>query len=256
MLRASPAGRLLFELAFNLHEAAKARAFLANLASTPIAQPEAIPQELRGQELKLLALERDLQRAGGGQYDKSQVFRFERLREINRELHDCWQKMRPFAAEYVEMRSGEPAKLQDVRTLLAEQATTPMAFVSFFCDEDTTTCFVVRSDEPGVQVFCSEVGRKRLSEAARLLRREFNGDPNAFPPYPPIRDEQPWERDLHDFAALSSPLLAFLLAVQGVELLCIAPHGPLHLLPLHALRVPDGPYLGEHSGVVYCPSLS
>lgn len=244
------------ELAFNLHEAAKARAFLANLASTPIMQAEAIPQELREQELNLLALERDLQRADGKQYDKSQVFRFERLREINRELHDCWEKMRPFAAEYVRMRSGEPAKLQDVQALLSEYATAPMAFVSFFCDEDITTCFVVRSDEPRVQVFRSKIGRKNLSEAAHLLRREFNGDPKAFPPYPQIRDEQPWERNLHDFMALSDALLMFLPAVQGVELLCIAPHGPLHLLPLHALRVPDGTYLAEHYGVVYCPSLS
>ncbi len=251
-----PASTDAIELAFNLHEAAKARAFLANLASTPIAQPESIPQELREQELNLLALERDLQRADGKQYDKSQVFRFERLREISHELHDCWEKMRPFAPEYVSMRSGEPATLQDVQALLAKHATTPMAFVSFFCDEHITTCFVVRSDAPGVQVFRSEAGRKSLSEAARLLRREFNGDPKAFPPYPPIRDDQPWERDLHDFAALSAPLLAFLPAVQGVELLCIAPHGPLHLLPLHALRVPDGTYLAERFGVVYCPSLS
>ncbi|HZO71410.1 MAG TPA: CHAT domain-containing tetratricopeptide repeat protein [Ktedonobacteraceae bacterium] len=244
------------ELAFNLHESAKARAFLANLASTPIAQSEAIPQELREQESNLLALERDLQRASGEQYDKSQVFRFERLREISHELRDCWDKMRPFAAEYVRMRSGEPAQLQDVQALLAEHATTPMAFVSFFCDEDITTCFVVRSDQSRVQVFRSEIGRKRLREAARLLRREFNGEPKAFPSYPPIRDEQPWKRDLHDFMALSDVLLPFLPAVQGVELLCIAPHGPLHLLPFHALRVPDGTYLGEHFGVVYCPSLS
>ncbi|HEU5230207.1 MAG TPA: CHAT domain-containing tetratricopeptide repeat protein [Ktedonobacteraceae bacterium] len=243
-------------MAFNLHEAAKSRAFLANLASTPIAQPASIPQELREQELALLALERDLQRAQGNQDDKSQVFRFERLRELNRELHDCWEKMRPFAPEYVKLRFGEPATLQDVQALLAEYATTPMAFVSFFCDEDATTCFVVCSDQPQLQVFRSEIGRKGLTEAARLLRREFNGDPKAFPPYPHIRDDQPWERDLHDFEALSSALLKFLPAVQGVELLCIAPHGPLHLLPLHALRVPDGTYLIEHFGVVYCPSLS
>ncbi|HLG64180.1 MAG TPA: CHAT domain-containing tetratricopeptide repeat protein [Ktedonosporobacter sp.] len=251
-----PASTDLIELAFNLHEAAKARAFLANLASTPIAQPEAIPQELREQESKLLMLVRDLQRAGGEQYSKSQLFRFERLREMSRELHDCWEKMRPFAAEYVRMRSGEPARLQDVRALLSEYATVPMAFVSFFCDEDITTCFVVRSDEPQVQVFRSAIGRKRLREAARLLRRELNGEPNAFPAYPPIRDKQPWKRDLHDFMALSDALLTFLPAVQGVELLCIAPHGPLHLLPFHALRVPDGSYLIEHFAVVYCPSLS
>ncbi|MGB5631994.1 MAG: CHAT domain-containing protein, partial [Waterburya sp.] len=45
-------------------------------------------------------------------------------------------------------------------------------------------------------------------------------------------------------------------AVQGVQLLCIAPHGPLHLLPLHALRTPDGKFLIERFACTYFPSFS
>lgn len=244
------------ELAFNLHESAKARSFIANLASTEIRRPASIPQQLREREERLLVLVRELQSEGPEQNERSQTFRFEWLQEINRELQACWEAMRPFAPEYVRLRSGEPSTLQDLKTLLSGQLATPVAFVSFFCDEGNTTCFVMRSDEKRLHVFHSTVGRKDLSKAAKLLRREFNGAAGEFPPYPPIRGDRPWERTLKAFEELSDALLNFLPAVQGVELLCIAPHGPLHLLPLHALRAPDGKFLVEHFAVAYCPSLS
>jgi len=57
---------------------------------------------------------------------------------------------------------------------------------------------------------------------------------------------------------LSQALLPSALQEQlaEVDLLCIIPHGPLHLLPFAALRWSDNTYLLERFGVCQAPSLS
>ncbi|MBW4504720.1 MAG: tetratricopeptide repeat protein [Scytonema hyalinum WJT4-NPBG1] len=244
------------ELAFNLHESAKSRSFVASLAKTTISPPASIPQHLQEREAHLLSLERSLQDHEDRQEVKSEAYRLQRLREISSDLRLCWEEMRTFAPEYFKLRLGELTTLQDLKLLLSNQSGFPMAFVSFFCEPDRTTCFVVRSDEQEIHIFHSNLGRDHLMKVAKSLQREFNGAPTEFPPYAPIRRDKPWKRNLSLFEELSGELLKFLPVVQGVQLLCIAPHGPLHLLPLHALRTPDGKYLLEHFACTYCPSFS
>jgi CHAT domain-containing protein len=140
--------------------------------------------------------------------------------------------------------------------VLTEHASVPSALISFFCDDDATTAFVMRSDDRIPHVFQCRVGRKAIEDAALKLRRTFNGNAAEFPPYPPIRGDRPEKRKLDFLDQLGSELLGFLPALEGVELLCVAPHGPIHLLPLHAMRTNEGRYLVEHFGFVYCPSIS
>jgi|GEM_PF-1410955 len=241
-------------LAFDLHEAAKARAFIAYLASGAMHQPETIPQHLREHESLLLAAVRELQDENAEQDTKIQAFRLRRLRELSAELHACWEEMKPFAPEYVRLRSGEPMTLQGLTTLLSTYATTSMAVVSFFCDDQSTTCFVIRSDEKQLSVFRTGIGRQQLNDAVQKMRTAFNGDKILMP----IPALEPETRDykLRTFTALSKDLLAFLSMIQGCELLCIVPHGPLHMLPFHALRTPEDRFLIEQCAVTYTPSLS
>jgi tetratricopeptide (TPR) repeat protein len=243
------------ELAFNQHEAAKSRTFIASLADAAIRPPEDVPADLQAQEAHLLELERVLQNRGR---DEGTEFthNLERLRQVQQQLQSCWKEMRSYAPEYVRLRSAEPTTLQELRALFGSCPGPKTAFVSFFCDADTTTAFVIRSDEAPLRVFRSPVGQEKLNLVAQRLWRAFNGDADEFPPYPPILREQPEGRSLKFFDELSPDLLKFLPAVEGVELLCIAPHGPMHLLPLHALRAPDGKYLVEHFAVSYTPSAS
>ena len=244
------------ELAFNLHEAAKSRSFIASLADTAISPPASIPQALQEREAHLLKLERSLQDHEANEEVQSETYRLERLRKIRNDLQACWEDMKPFAPEYVQLRLGEIMTLQACKSLLSSQADSSIAFVSFFCDRDSTTCFVIRSDEEKLHVFRSNINRQELLVVAQSLRRAFNGAPDEFPPYPRIRRDKPWKRNLSFFENLSEELLKFLPAVQGAQLLCIAPHGPLHLLPLHALRTPDGKFLIERFACTYFPSFS
>ena len=71
-----------------------------------------------------------------------------------------------------------------------------------------------------------------------------------------MRRTRPWARDLADWNALSEALLSFVTHLEGIESLVIAPHGPLHLLPFHALRMSDRRFVAERFTVAYIPSLT
>jgi tetratricopeptide (TPR) repeat protein len=239
-------------LAFEAHETAKSRSFLSALADARLAAPEGVPSELLEREAELLAAEVDLEAAD---HVKSEADREQRLRRLRSQLEGCWKEMEPQAPHYVRLRSDKPAGFEEMRQIL-DQLPVETAFVSFHCGPTTTTAFVVRRNSRAPAVVSCRIGRKELEAEVLGLRRIFNGAPHEFPPYPPIRGRSPERRSLAAFEERCAPLLGFLPEIAGAELICIAGHGPLHLLPMHALRTPDGKYLIERVGVVYCPSLS
>ena len=244
------------DLAFDLHESTKSRTFIASLANAPITQPVSIPKHLRQRETDLLTLKRSLQDREERSEIKSRRHRRDQLQEIYYELQQCWKQMKPYAPDYVKLRMGEPATLKELKMLSSQQTNSKFAFVSFFCDVDTTTIFVLRSDEAQLRTFRINISRDTLSKIVIHLRSTFNGSSEVFPPTPPISRHRPWDRQIKFFEDLSDELLTFLPAVKGVDHLCILPHGPLHLLPLHALKLSDGKFLIEHFAITYCPSIS
>lgn len=243
------------EMAFQLHERAKARSFVAALASTALTAPEGIPAELREEELRLLAVNRDLQGWHLPRRQLSVSYRRARLKELGEQLQRCWREIEPYDREYVRLRRGGAVDVAQARELLAASSGSAMALVSFFCGARSTTAIVVRSDAPDLHAFRLPVGRSRLGEAATGIRQAFNGDPHAFPPLPPVRGANPGEAGLGEMRSIGEALAGFLPALEGVDLVCVAPHGPLHGLPLHALKV-DGGFLAERYAMVYVPSAS
>ena len=151
--------------------------------------------------------------------------------------------------------SVAPADAAEVASLL-DMAETDAALVSFFIDDRQTACFVLRAGDTEPSCTLIDVGRAEIESAVAGVRRAFNGSPREFPPVPPIRGDQPWKRPLTALDALSERLLSFLPQVRGAALICIAPHGPLHLLPWPALRMPDGRYLVEEHGVAIIPAAT
>jgi hypothetical protein len=150
-------------LAFGIHEAAKARGFLAALAGVDVAAPAEVDPGLRHREAELIRLRRDLQTeadlTGSG---KS----FGRIQEVQGQLRHCWQEMQESAPAFVRLRRGIPSDIEDARRVLREHATRPMAIVSFFCAADRRI-FLLRSDDPEVGVVRSEWARRaRVGGAA------------------------------------------------------------------------------------------
>lgn len=240
-------------LAFDLHESAKARTMLSTLADSPLGPPASLPQELRNRESDLLQAEREFQE---GEWKGSESYREQRLSGIHRDLEECWSSMRESAPDYVRFRSGTPYSFEEIQAAMARESAPDTAWVSFFCGPSRTSIFLVRPDSEQPLIFHSPVGTAEWREVARRLRRAFNGAPLEFPPYPPIQRARPEQRSLEFLDSASAGFADFLLAVQDMKYLLVAPHGPLHLIPLHALRMQDGEYIARRFGVVYCPSMS
>jgi len=238
---------------FDLHESAKARSLLAHLAdAAALAPPADVPTELRQMESALLAEERRWQE----EQVPSEVQRYEKLGKIRERLKDCWERMRPIAPDYVRTRSAEPYAFEEILETLRSTTTDNMALVSFFCGTEATVCFVLRKDRDEPIMLSLPLREEDLKQTAWQLQRTFNGAPDEFPPYPPIRGDMPFKRRLDFLDKLSAAMSPLLASLDGVEQICVAPHGPLHTIPLHALQLPEGQYLGEKYAVVYTPSLS
>lgn len=238
--------------AFDLHEAAKSRSTLVAMARASVPAPAAIPAELREKEEILLRRDRVLQES---REDTDETTRLRHMAETRAELTSCWNAMRATAPEYVRFRSAEPATHREISAWLDGQAQGRCALLSLFCDEDGIEAFVLRKGEPRPKVFRLPIPRKRLDFAVRRLQRAFNGDPQAFPPYPPIRGNTPHKRPLDFLDSISSAFDPVWDAVGEVDLVCVAPHGPLHLLPLHALKTQSG-FVAQRFAVTYTPALS
>jgi tetratricopeptide (TPR) repeat protein len=247
------------ELAFDLHEEAKSRSYLAGLSRQPILADGTIPPGLLRREEELLVTERRLQRSQWVHGASAGQQRIARLAEVRAELSSVWVAIRPLAPEYVRLRNAEPVTLGLARELLRRHGPADgMALVSYFVGSKETTCFVVRSDDERLRVCRIEVTEAELASAASRLRVAFNGDPAAYPPVPPPRGRQPHRRSIAFLDNLGQKLLSFTTYADGLPLACIVPHGPLHLLPLHAMPRPGcgGGSLLETMAATYCPSLS
>jgi tetratricopeptide (TPR) repeat protein len=238
---------------FDLHESAKARSLLAHLADTAaLAAPANVPAELQQLESALLAEESKWQ----NERVPSEEQRYEKLAKIREQLKGCWDRIRLIAPDYVRGRSAEPYVFEEILETLRATTTGNTALVSFFAGDSTTACFVLRADSTEPIMLSIPIGEEELRQAARLLQRAFNGAPDEFPPYPPIRGDIPFKRTLGFLDKLSAAMSPLFLSLEGIDLVCVAPHGPLHTIPVHALQLPGGQYVGEKYAVVYTPSLS
>ncbi|MEV0445559.1 CHAT domain-containing tetratricopeptide repeat protein [Streptomyces spectabilis] len=149
-----------------------------------------------------------------------------------------------------------PLTASEAETLLTQVAPPEgMAFVSFFCGQQHTYVFVVATDA-GLRAERVGIGRDELRGATEGLRRTFNGDPESFPPLAPLRARAPHRRSIKFLDSLGPDLTAFVRHTKPGTLICAAPHGPLHLIPLHALPLADGTRLVLRNCVTYGPSLS
>jgi hypothetical protein len=240
-------------IAFETHQMAKSPFLVSVLARSRFETPAEVSSALRDEEARLLAARAKLDGPATAAHGLAGAAN--QRSEIARQLEACWRRMEPAAPRYAALRRGLPATAAELAGLL-ERVDPSAALVSFFADDRQTTCFVVRAGDPEPSAITVELGRPEIESVVRQIRRAFNGSPDEFPPYPPIRGTRPWNRPLTMLDNLSERLLTFLPQVEGADVICIAPHGPLHLLPWAALRTPGGHYLAEQCGVTVAPTAT
>jgi hypothetical protein len=240
--------------AFRVHELMKASTFVAQLARRPLSEPRQIPRRLIDTERRALRAIERFGRSRPGTTDSRRSPQ-RTVAEVRQRLEACWAEINAYAPEYVALRRGDPATIQQLQMFLRSNEGSRTALISFFTDETSTTAFVLKPGFSEPRIWQCDIGRSVLQEVAHKMLRTFNGAASEFPPYPAIRGDRPFDRSIEWFEALSEPLLGFLPLVDDCEHLCIAAHGPLHLLPMHALRVRKQ-HLIEQYAVTYCPSLT
>jgi tetratricopeptide (TPR) repeat protein len=246
-----PDARNAAELAFDLHEAAKARPFLAKLAIARLPTPDITPALIK-REQELLDIQRELERQLGVITDARSR---QALTTVRNELDSLWSTFENRHPEYVRMRRGRPATLSELRQALTNPNAS-VAMLSYFVSSRFTFWFLVRGANEEIVFECEEIPEQELVDAARRLRQSFNGDMASFPPVAPIPRKRPWRRDLAFLDVLGPRLLPPDEFLEEIDLLCVAPHGPLLSLPIHALRSPEGKVLSSQTAVTYTPSAS
>jgi CHAT domain-containing protein len=215
-----------------------------------------------------------------------------RAAELRRELESIWTEMagEPAWGGYVAARRGDAPGVEGIRACLRAPASrrpsetvARAAYLSYFVDEGTTWAFLLHPDRQEPIAEDTGVAGDHLLACAQRLVLDCNGiDPEWHGPeqealdralsLPPAvrRASRQWPRDngpnprslggpgyrLTYLNELSDKLLPgpVRAALEDREVLCISPHGPLHGLPLHALRWDSGTFVCERFGICYVPS--
>ncbi|MER6999239.1 CHAT domain-containing protein [Streptomyces sp. NPDC000410] len=249
-----PGGASPGRVAFDLHEEVKSGGLLADLALLPLPSPAGVPAELLAQEGRMLHSVRRL-RHGSQARERARTEGDAVYAGLSGQLGELQDRIGEPAPDYARLRAADGARTVDALALVARHAPAEgMVLASYFTGHERTFCFVLASGEEELRTYRIDVGRKRLRAMADGIRRRINGDPDVYPPLGQIVARRP--RRLSELDDPPAELLPFQALLADRELLCIAPHGPLAVLPLHALRLRDGSYVTEHAAVVHAPSVS
>lgn len=154
-------------------------------------------------------------------------------------LDELYAQLQPIDPEYVAMRRGVPAGGGELAACLAAQGC-EVALVDYFVSHEALHVFVLRRGWPAPR--CVKVAVDAAALVA--LRDEFEQQVVR------LRGRGPatWQRAAEWLLAPVEPHVA------GAELVYLAPHGPLHGLPIHALPLADGRPLIETCEVAYLPA--
>jgi CHAT domain-containing protein len=226
-------------------EAGKSRLFLDQLGTDAFLTPSlpAAQKPLLEREANLISELRALEHAIRNAPDEARRRQFvAQQAERRAALDEMWAQLEPHAPDYVALRRGDPIKYEQLQALV-DGFDTAAALVEFYTLPDEIIAFVLRSGEKEPAVAQVDITQDQLLHHVQTYWREVVE-------YPQRGDiGQRWQE-------LAGPLLADVLPhLEKAELIYLVPHGLLHYLPLHALRM-DGEYLVDRIPIAYAPSAA
>jgi len=246
------------EQAFGYVERTKSRVFAERLAGTAFGAT-GLPSSLVEEEKKLVrnlgSLQaRHMAEAAPLRYDRgAEVARVENdLRRVHERISESGLRGR----EYVALKEASPIDYSGVRALLTRvenqstvvhagtaglNFTKRVVLAEYFSTDEKTFLFIGRSDLDTPMIHEIDVGRSTLWEWRRLVFEDLTG--------PSDWDLDEWQTELGRFI---EPITDW--ADVG-DVIWFVPHGDLHSLPLHTLKIEDS-FLIERNPVHYTPSAS
>jgi CHAT domain-containing protein len=230
--------------AFEYVEASKSRILLDQLATDPAFQPrlatEGDPLIEHEQELlqEVRLVERSLRQAATGSNIRELRIRLESLLDS---LHAVWEALMKEHPGYILLRRGVSISYNDLLSFL-EQDTAATALVEYYDLFESIHAFVIRPGQKDPMVIDTGLKRSDLNQSIRryleqvVQRTRF--------------DQQPFWLELSSslFGKVSEQL-------DEIEKIYIIPHGFLHLLPFHVIRVGDH-HLVDRFTLITSPSAT
>ena len=244
-------------------EGSKSRLLTALLSRGDLPAPSTIPPALVRQERGLAGRLNDLDAAALARHgpaaphedNAAHLQRLERRQALVKQLQALWAEMEqrgPEAADYVALRRGDRPAWEDLARLAADLGP-HTALLSLFTTGERTLLFVLRAEEtgerPGIRVIEVPLASDDLrynywaNYVDEVLNRHIHN-----------RLARPLTYRWRELGqALLAPALPYL---EGITHLTIAPEGPYHLLPLHALDLDGkGGTLLDRFAISYVPAL-
>ncbi len=244
--------------AFNYVERAKSRVFAEQLAKSDLGSG-GLPTKLLEQERKLTRDLRGLQarhrtEAVPQKYDwgSNVAEAEEKLRGLQEEIEETGARGR----EYVALRRASPLDYDAVCSVLTDAENTDRVAVvagdeanpghriilaEYFTMHEKVLLFICRSDFDTPRFHEFAITEEDLWHWRRMVFEELEN--------PSDWNLNEWQAQL---GSLIEPIARW--SEEG-DTVWIVPHGDLHQLPLHALKV-DGRYLIERNAVFYTPSAT
>jgi tetratricopeptide (TPR) repeat protein len=244
--------------AFNYVERVKSRVFTERLAGTELGTA-GLPRDLVEGEQELV---RDLRRLQARYRAEAAPLRYDwgaeaaQIEDDLESIREDISRSGPRGREYVALRQALPIDYGGTRELLdrigsaARSTQTGSAepvhvgrivLAEYFTYEDGVFLFIGRSDLHTPVVHRIDVPRNNLWEWRRLVFEDMTG--------PADWDLGEWQDEL---GRLVQPIGNW---SEENDIIWFVPHGDLHSLPLHALKI-HGRYLIERNPVFYAPSAS
>lgn len=247
------------EEAFRYVERAKSRIFAEQLSGTDLGSA-GLPAELLGEEKSLILRLKALQTRHRAAAEPQRYDWGEEVAEVESRLRELREKMRqsgPRGAEYASLREASPLGHAQIWDLLREgkagAEASPSAgteegpagrivLAQYFTTNERTMLLVGRDGLEVSQLYEIDVNREDLWKWRNVFDDLDGDDLNSW-------DLNEWQDEL---GRLIEPITHW--SEEG-DIVWLVPHGELHRLPLHALKIEDR-YLIERNPVCYTPSAS
>lgn len=215
-------------------ERSKSRALLDALASQDLPMPNALKDN------PLIIQERTLSAQKRATQDVSKAL------ALQQQIDTTLLKLTNDAdtADYANLLRGDAIDGSRLRELLQQMGETQTLVMSYYCSPTGNFVLGMRADWDKPKVQKLNIDYSRLEQLIQLHFRRRDG----FRMMLEDLGEDPWQQ----FDELVRPILEW---SQPNETVCLIPHGILHDLPLHTLKV-GGQYLIERNPMMYAMSVS
>lgn len=231
------------DAAWEYVEMVKARSLLDFLKLKDISSPDALSEDLKLKEMKILGELRayDIKMRKTNSIDKLSLL-MEEFSKKKGELNKLYDDLEKLVPEYVDLRRGKSLTMKSIKSLLRRMEGN-RAFVEYYITTNKVFVFIMKTQDTKPMV-------KQIDIDTNLILQSLNKyDSEVVHYYAMEGIKETWYEKI---VCIVKPVLD---EVKGCKIAYFVLHKLLHYIPFHAILI-DGNRLIEYIPVAFTPSLS